>query len=195
MQHLPGQCQCIRAQYGIAQIVTKLEELEAALATAEAALAKAALDAYTAGGNQAEANASMDKARAYCLQVRAELKKLRRTEPITTSDETGHIPTGQPAKIADTLHSARPGPIANPAVPGESSGSYDPSRQRNPGKRFDIGFPAQGLSRDDVRARPPLLRQTIQLSVLVLAYLGYYFIEVQLQILTLPVTFYASLLE
>jgi hypothetical protein len=148
------------------------------------------------GRNQTEANAVVDKARAYCLQVRAEIKKLRRAEPITTSDERGHIRTGQPTKVAHTPPNARPGPIANPTtVTSESSESHNESRRRNPGRRFNIGFPAQGVSRDDIRARLPLLRQTIQLSVLVSAYLGYYFIEVQFQLLNLPVTFYAMLLQ
>jgi hypothetical protein len=36
------------------------------------------------------------------------------------------------------------------------------------------------------RARPSLLRQTFELSALVLAYLQYYYIDVQLQILSMP---------
>ena len=56
--------------------MAKREELEAALAKAEAALANAVVNAARVDADQIEANANLDNARAYCRQVRAALVRL-----------------------------------------------------------------------------------------------------------------------
>jgi multidrug resistance efflux pump len=62
--------------------VTKREQLEAALAKAEAALANAVINAAKVHGARAEANANLDKARAHCRRLCAALVALKRPAPI-----------------------------------------------------------------------------------------------------------------
>jgi len=55
--------------------VTRREELKAALAKAEANLGKAITNSTKAGTNRVDANAIIDKARAYCRLAHAALIK------------------------------------------------------------------------------------------------------------------------
>lgn len=61
--------------------VGKRKELEAALATAEAALAVAVTIAANVDLGQAEAIDKLEKARGYCRQAHAALIKHKRSEP------------------------------------------------------------------------------------------------------------------
>lgn len=62
--------------------LVKQKELEAALATAEAALATAVTIAARVDGGQIEAIDKLEKARDYCRQAHAALAKHKRSEPI-----------------------------------------------------------------------------------------------------------------
>jgi multidrug resistance efflux pump len=139
-------------------IVTKREELEAALAEAEAALAVAVAEAATTGVDRVGAEAKLEKTRACCRQMRAALVKLNRAESQVSSDERNDAKTKQSGEIA--------GPPAA-AIPAS----------------------VQARSPKAARTQPQLMRQTISLLGLTLAYLQYFYIDVQLQIVSLPSVF------
>ena len=157
--------------------MTKREELEAAFAKAEAVLTDAALKAAKADGNRAEANAKLDKARAYCRQLRAALVELNRSD---STEAAKREASASPPSTQLSEHS----------VHGENKTAQDESGQRKPIPRFNVGFSAQEPSPRDAPARPPILRQTIGLLALTLTYLLYFHIDVQLQIVMLPSIFF-----
>jgi multidrug resistance efflux pump len=142
----------------VANIVTKREELEAALAEAEAALAAAAVDTARIGIDRVGADANLEKARACCRQIRAALVKLSRAEYLSGSDERNDAKAKQP--VLDPGKAA----VAVPAA-------------------------VQTTSPKAARTQPPLVRQTVSLLGLTLAYLQYFYFDVQLQIVSLPSVF------
>jgi hypothetical protein len=172
-------------------IVTKQEELEAALAKAEAererleatlAKAKAALvntvtNAARIDVDRAEANAKVDQARAYCRQLRAALSELNRSGPKSRSHASIGGPTKQIEEVSkQAAASILPSGLSRePAVHELRSGLADEFGRPTPKRRFNA-----------VPARSILLRQTIGLLALTLAYLQYYYFDVQLQIVNLP---------
>lgn len=171
--------------------MTKREELEAALARAEAALVNAVINAAEVDADRVEANAMLDKERAYCRQVRAALVELNRSESIVFRCLD---------LSCDLLFSPRTtcwvkcleGAFA--VAPQLATSSNCPIRMSTPSPdqaihRFNIGFSAQEPSPKDALARPALLRQTIDLLALSLTYLLYFHVDVQLQILSLPSIF------
>jgi hypothetical protein len=171
--------------------VTKREELEATLAKAEAALADAVISSATVDADPVEANAKLDKARAYCRQVRAALVQLNRSESIPWSGERIDARIRLLGEISKQAAAASPcsRQLSQHAVRAENKKSQDESRQRKQIHRFNIGFPAQEPGPGDALATPPLLRQTIGLLALILAYLLYFHVDVQLQIMKLPSIF------
>jgi hypothetical protein len=173
--------------------VTKREELEAALAKAEAALVVAVISSATVDGDRVEANANLDKARAYCRQVRGALVELNHTESMACSGEHIDARTKLLEEVSKQGATATASPpsrqLSEHVVRGENKRSHDESRQRKPIHRLDIGFSAREPGPGDTLARPPLVRQTIGLSALILAYLLYFHIDVQLQIMSLPSIF------
>jgi hypothetical protein len=172
-------------------MVTKREELEAALAKAEAALANAAINAAKVDGDPAEANANLDKARAYCRRIHAALVKLNLSESIDWSGEWIDTLIKQLEEVSNRGATASPSSrqSSEHAVGDENKRSQDESRRRKPIHRFNIGFSAQERSPRDALARSTLIRQTIELLALILTYLLYFHIDVQLQILRLPSIF------
>lgn len=156
-------------------IVSRREELESALAKAEAALAQAVIDSARADADPVEANANLDNTRAYCRQVRAALAELNRSES-----------TAWPGAWIDALirqfeELSKRGVTASPpsrssderAVLSDNKGSRDASRQRIAVRRFNMGFSAQDRGPGDAPARRPLLWQIIGLLAVLLACLVY----------------------
>lgn len=184
-------------------IASEREELEAALAQAEAARdhlevayaeAKAALvttvsDAAKVDANHEEAAAKVEKARARCRQLRAALIDPALSERITRSRPRARIDTVAKQSEGFSKPEAAASPPSRPliarAVPAEIKRSQDKWWRRIPIHRFKIFFSGKKSSHTDALARATLVRQTIELSGLVFAYLLYFHIDVQLQILRL----------
>lgn len=169
--------------------MTKREELEAALAKAEAALVDAVINTAKLDGDRAEANANIDKARAYCRRARAALIELKHSDSMAGSGEGVDILISQLGEVSKRGATASPPSrqLSEHAVRGKNKRSQDESRQ--PIHRFNIVFSAQEPSPGDALARPSLARQAIGFVALILAYLQYYYFDVQLQILSLPSNF------
>jgi len=171
--------------------MTKREELKAALAKAEAALADAVINAAKVDGDRAEAIASVEKARAYCRRVRAALIEVKHLEPAARLGEELDIHIRQLLEISKRMPEASPPSrqASEHPVRGKNNGSQDESGRRKPVHRFNIGFLALELSPRGALARRSLMRQAIGLSALILTYLEYFYIDIQLQIASLPSIF------
>jgi hypothetical protein len=171
--------------------VTKREELEAALAKAEAALAKAVINAGKVDSDRAEANAKLDNARAHCRRAHMALIELDDSELIAWSRKWINTPIKQSGK--DSKRSASASPPSRPSsehpVHGENKRSQDESGPRKAIHRINVGFSAREPKPGDARARPSLLRQTVGLFALILTYVLYFHVDVQLQIVSLPSIF------
>lgn len=175
----------------LAQAEAAREYLEAALAKAEAALVDTVTDAAKIDADRTEASAKVDKARARCRQLRAALIDPDHSEFITRSRERLNTLITQSEELSKREATASPPsmPSRGHAFRGENKKSEDESRRQKPVHRFNIGFSAQERSRRYAVARSQLVRQTIGLLALVLTYLLYFHIDVQLQILRLPSLF------
>ena len=189
----------------IAGIVNKREELESALAEAEAARARletalaraeAALfssvtDASKIDANRADTAAKVEKARARCRQLHAALVGPGDSEVMTRSRRRMRAPikplegVSQPS-LAPSLPSI---PSIEQTVGGGNAIKQDELRQQEPIQRSDVRSSVQESPTGDVRANRQLLRQTIGLLALVLAYLAYFHVDIQLQIVNLPSIF------
>jgi hypothetical protein len=163
------------------------KELEATLAEAEAALVDAVINSTKVDGDRAEANANLDKARVYCRLLHAALVEL--AGPVSIGFRCADL-------SCDLLFSPRTtcwsdcleGRLAVP--PQLESSSNCPFRISIPSPeqaihRINISISAQEPSRRDALARSSIPRQTTDLLALILAYLLYFHIDVQLQILSL----------
>lgn len=156
------------------------EILEAALAEAQAALVNTVTDVSKADADWAEASAKVEKARVRCRQLRAALRDPALAELITRSRERIDTLTKQTGELPKREATASP-PFIQPrehAVHGENKRSQDESRRRKLIDRFSNAL-----------ATSPHVRETIGLLALVLAYLQYYYFDVQLQIMGLPSIF------
>ena len=171
--------------------MSKREELEAALAEAEAALADATNYAAKVGGDRAETNANLDKVRAHCRQVRTALVNLKLSESTDWSGEWIDTLIKQLEEVSVRGASAGPSSrqLDTHVVRGDNKRPHDESRRRKPIHRFGFGFSKKEPSPGDALERPSLPRQAIGLLALILAYLLYFHIDVQLQILSLPSIF------
>jgi hypothetical protein len=141
-----------------------LEALEAALTRAEAELARAVAERYS-NPDATEAESEIERARDHCRRAQAALAQLKHPEA--------------------TPHTL---------MPNENAAAEKPDRQSRPQK----GANANKLMRALARRLAPtlsapdwslLLRQAVMLLALVLAYLQYYFLDVRLQVTTLPSLF------
>jgi len=113
--------------------VTKRDELKAALAKAEAALANAVINAAKVDGDPAKANAKLDKARANCRRIRVALIELDDSELIAWSRKWINTPTKQSGE--DSKRSAGASPPSRPSsehpVRGENKNhNMNPGRER-----------------------------------------------------------------
>jgi len=171
--------------------VTKREKLEAALAEAGAVLAYAVISATEAEDRPSDADAKLESARGHCRLLRFALDELNRLEPIPRLGKRIDPMTRCSAEVVkpgDTAGSP-PTQTSEHAVRGESKSAQDDSGQSKPIRRFHIGLLAREPGSGDRLAVPLLLRQSIGLLALTLAYLFYFQMDVQLQILSLPSIF------
>ncbi len=134
----------------------KREELEAALAKAEAELARAVVGRGGVAADVVEADTNIEKARTHCRHACAALAESNR-ERSTQSSE--------------------------PQVADVETPSGEQSRARKSIQELVSSFSAQALDAPDWRL---LARRSVMLLALVLAYFQYYFLDVQLQVVRLP---------
>jgi hypothetical protein len=154
--------------------VTRREELKAALTKAEEALAAAVVSSTQSVLHPAETNASLDKARAYCRQAHAALVKLNRSESTAVADEGVDTLIRHLEEVSDEAAKASI-PPSMPAAGGEYEGLRYEFGPKKPARRIDASI-----------VKSPLARHTVNLLALTLAYLQYYYFDVQLQIMSLP---------
>jgi hypothetical protein len=200
-----------------AQLVANREHLDVVLASAEAALARAVITSADASSGWAEANLKLDNLRTCCRQLRAALVELNRTESTANFDEARAycrqlravlLELDRSASISFHCMDLSCALLLSPrttcwlhcldgavALAHHAEASADdliavpipsPDHAIHP---CNNGFSVQETIPGDARVRPSLLRQTIGLLALSFAYLNYYFIEVQLEILNLPLIF------
>jgi len=197
--------------------VVRQDDIQDVLASAEAALARAIINSAELGANWAETNLKLEKVRTYCRQLRAALVELGRTESIVKLENARSCCRALRAVILELKPSASlpfrcldttcaisssprttcwlpvlEGAIAAPSRLGTSSECVvgEPPPSTEPAiRRFNASFPAQVLGPRDLPGRPSLLRQTLDLLALILTYLLYFNIDVQVQILELPSVF------
>jgi hypothetical protein len=175
----------------LAEMDATREYLEAALAEAETALVTTVTDASKIDADRAEAMAKVDKARARCRQLRAAIVESDRSESIARTREATEPAIKQSEQLAGTEAAAgqRWFWLRGSAASAENKRSDQESRRGKQVHRFGIGFSARERRLGNGVSWLPLVRQTIGFSGLALTYLVYYFIDVQLQILTLRSVF------
>jgi hypothetical protein len=173
---------------GLAKAEAAREYLEAALARAEAALIDSVADGSRLDANRAEAAADVDRARARCRRLRAALVQLDASASRASLREwsSSQVMQSREGFKPDAPASPSSIPSTAPAVCSESKNSQREPSQGKTIHRADTGSAARETEPRDVCARSALLRQTIDLSALILAYLAYFHVDVQLQILNLP---------
>ena len=195
--------------------MVKSEGLEAVLVRAESALAGALIGSVDADATWTETKRLLDKILAYCRRLSADLAELSHSESTTDLgnarfhcrelravflelNRSASIPfhcldsscsfLGSPRStcwlgefhaVIEALRDL--GTVSNDPIP------IFPAELGQAKARLDDGFSTQQLLSVDAQPGPSLLRQTIDLFVLVLAYLAYFFVDVQLQIASLPV--------
>jgi hypothetical protein len=172
----------------LAEAEAARERLEAALTKAEAALVNTVADAAKIDTNRADAAVRVEMARARYRQLHAALVEPGHSEHITRSrkrmdtliKQSEELPKREAAKSMPSIQSS------DYALHGESKGSQDESKQRKPIHQTDVSSSVQIPGISGVRAPQYLLRQTVGLLALVLAYLAYFHVDAQLQIASLP---------
>jgi len=151
-------------------VMSKREEFEAAfvealadLAEAEAGLARIALDHSKLEPGPADGDADLEHARAACRQARARLLQLEREVPPPASD----APAEKLVRHEDKLPNK-------------------PSRRRITIAKLRRAFPSLHALDRALPGWRVMVRQSLMLLALVLAYLQYYFFDVQLEVSRLP---------
>ena len=142
------------------------EDLESALARAEAELALAVAARAEAHANVAEADAKLERARAVCRHLHDSLVELIRAEPPRA------VEAKKPAE-------ALPESTGDDAVPVGK-------RLRGTLQEFLAGLRVAGSRAVNAAGGRALARQSFMLLALVLAYLQYYFFDVNLQVSRMP---------
>jgi chromosome segregation ATPase len=160
----------------ISQAEAAREYLEAALVEATAALVNTVTDAGKIDANWAEASVKVEKARARCRELRAALVKPGPSEFIRRSRERLDTLITQSDELSEqkATASAPSTILSEHVVQGANKKTQDESRPRKQIRR---------LKNELVNS--PLTRQTVGLLSLVLSYLLYFHIDVQLQIISL----------
>lgn len=172
----------------MASFLTKREELEATLSEAEATLADAVFYAIQVDANRVEADANLDKARANCRQVRTALVKLNHSDLMAGSYEQIDTQIALFRNVLKGEATARP-PARHSngyAVRGVDNGSQHESKLRRPFHRSNIGLSAQRPNPRYALASSLFARNVTYLLAVTSAYLLYFYIDVQLQIVRLP---------
>ena len=175
----------------LAEAEAARERHEATLAKAEAALFNSVTDASKIDANRAEAAAKVETARARCRQLYAALAEPGHSEFITRSRKRMRTPAKPFGEFSKPGAATSPPsiPSSEHAAGARKETSQDELRQQKPIQRPKIGFWARERSLRYAIARTPLVRQTIGFLALILAYLAYFHVDVQLQIVSLPSIF------
>ncbi len=144
----------------------KREDLESALGRAEAELAMAVAERAEAHANIVEADAKLERVRAVCRHLHDALVDLIRAEPAPAEAAAEKAPEAPPADA-----------VAQPV----------PARQLL-GKIRSLLARLRGAGAQALRGAggAVLARQAFMLLALVLAYLQYYFFDVNLQVSRMP---------
>jgi hypothetical protein len=166
-----------KLETALAQAEAARAHLEAALTEAQAALVNTVTDTSKVGADWAEASAKVEKARVRCRQLRAAFLDPEYSKIITRSRERLDRLSKQSEELprqelAPALPSIQSGDCV---LRGENKSSQGESRRRQSNHRFINGLTTS-----------PRIRETIGLLALVLAYLQYYYFDVQLRIMSLP---------
>ena len=175
-----------------ARIVTKPRQLETALATAQAALADTAINPVDVSAGWVGRKFKLDRVRAYCRELRIVFLELNPSATVPfRCDEPSCALLRSPRTTCWLNHLegviAADRRLETFASSLTRAGAPTPDQANH---RFNnIAFPAQEPSPTDARVRPFLPRQTIDLLALILAYLLYFHIDVQLQIVSLLSSF------
>jgi hypothetical protein len=147
-------------------LMGKRQDVEGALARAKADLAQAVTDRAEAHAKVAESDAKLERARAVCRHLHDSLVELIRAEPppkpVTPTEGTG---TSIQGVVTEAPSAKRPGQTI---------------------RRFLQGFLAGKLGTANAASRRMIARQAFMLLALVLAYLQYYFFDVNLQVSRMP---------
>jgi hypothetical protein len=175
----------------LAEAEAARERLEADLAKAEAALFNSVTDASKIDANRADAAAKVEKARARCRQLYTALAEPGHSEFITRSRKRLRTPVKLYGEVSKPSAATSPPSVPSSlhAVGAGNKTSQDGPRPREPVHRTEVSSAALALNSHGARATPYLLRQTVGLLALVLAYLAYFYVDVQLQIVKLPLLF------
>jgi hypothetical protein len=199
------------------RMVIEQAGLDATLANAEAALARAAFNPADHGADWAAISRKLGIIRPYCRQLRAALAELDATESTDNIDTArsfcrelraiflelnpaATIPFRCDQPSCSVLRSPRTtcwvvhlesaiDTTRHAETLSDKPASTPPPSPAPAVQHYGANSANQEFIRPVARARPPLLRQTFDLLILVAAYLQYYFIDVQLQILSLPFIF------
>ena len=199
--------------YTDSRMLIEKEKLYDTLASAEAALVRTVIKSAEAGASWADTSRKLGLVRPYCRQLRSALIELDSAESAKAIenvrancrelravflelDRSAKIPFRCDQPSCSVLRLPRttcwisfldglifvPGDLE--IAPDEEAGlkvqTPVPDLQRS------AATSAQRLLPGPQRSAPSLLRQTVDLLALVLAYLFYFFVDVQLQILMLP---------
>ena len=165
----------------ISQAEAAREYLEVALVEATAALVNTVTEAGKIDANWAEASVKVEKARARCRELRAALAKPGPSEFIRRSSERLDTLITQSDELSERKATASaPSTILSEHVVRDANKkTQDESRPRKQIHRFKNEL-----------VNSPLTRQTVGLLALVLSYLLYFHIDVQLQIISLQSPFF-----
>ena len=174
------------------QLLNRREQLEAALAHAKAHQARleadlaramaelndAVSDASKVGADRAEASARVEIARDSCRHLNAELTEFRR------SDYVDRARLELVKWIRESHERLKRNAVANPPAQRprapEDRGAASPTSDADRGRRKTF------VRFTNARSAVPNVRGLIGLLGLTLAYLQFYFLDVQVQVLRLP---------
>ena len=175
--------------------MTKRDELEAALALAEAALAEAIIAGSKPDALSADTGIRLESARACCRRAHTALAELNQSESVTSSrdalDTLIQDLKGLPIRRATASSPSRQ--LHEEAFRGVDRRAPDQSGQPKQTRGSTLGPSVRERRPGNARAWSSLLRQTIGLLAVILTYLLYFHIDVQLQIVRLPSVFPWSL--
>jgi hypothetical protein len=150
----------------MSQLMTSRDRLRSELAVAEGALLKTVVWSHSRPG---EEDPLIESARTACRRIKAEFDRLEHlVDQTTPPGRIEFLLTELRSLKVDQLVARKPASVRLEAVP--------PPAVERPAARWRRLHPVD----------PKSLRQSLGLLALVLAFLAYYHLDVQLQILTLP---------
>ena len=199
--------------YTDSRMLIEKEKLYDALASAEAALVRTVIKSAEVGASWADTSRKLGLVRPYCRQLRSALIELDSAESAKAIENVRancrelravFLELDRSAKIPFRCDQPSCSVLRLPrttcwisfldgliSLPGDLEIAPDekadlPVQKPVPDLQRSAATSAQRLLPGTQRSAPSLLRQTVDLLALVLAYLFYFFVDVQLQILMLP---------